>query len=168
MLEMAFCRYTHVTATGKGIKKAERNRAMPTHRHQIHIARPVEDVFAAVADVTTHPQWQAQVVRAEPSDPLPLKVGSRVDDVVRMLGREMRITFEVTTLDPPHTLGIRITSGPVRPVNHMTFSSQDGGTLFESETTVPGVMGVLMGRSLTSQQLRNLQKLKELLEAGKL
>jgi len=40
--------------------------------------------------------------------------------------------------------------------------------LFESETTVPGVMGVLMGRSLTSQQLRNFQKLKELLEAGKL
>ncbi|HEX6301821.1 MAG TPA: hypothetical protein VF148_15285 [Acidimicrobiia bacterium] len=63
---------------------------MPTHRRQLHIARPVEDVFAAIADVTTYPQWQADTVRAEPNDPLPLKVGSRVDLVVRMFGREMR------------------------------------------------------------------------------
>ena len=143
---------------------------MPSHHHtiRIHIARPVEAVFGAVADVNTHPQWISQVIRTETSDPLPLKVGSHVDDVMRMFGREMRGTFEVIKVDPPHAIGIHFISGPMRPTNHMTFSSENDGTLLESETTIPGLMGVLMGRMVISQQQRNLQTLKELLEAGKL
>lgn len=141
---------------------------MSTHLNQVHIARPIEDVFAALSDVTTHPQWQKQTVRVEAIDPLPLKVGSRLAYVGRMFGREMRINFEVTALDPPNALAIRGTSGPVRPVNHMTFTSQDGGTLLESETTVLGFLGVLIGRTLKTQQLANLERLKGLLESGEL
>jgi uncharacterized protein YndB with AHSA1/START domain len=143
---------------------------MPSHHHtiRIHIAKPVEAVFGAVADANTHPQWMSQLIRTEISDPPPLKVGTRVEDVMRMFGREMRGTFEVTKVDPPHAIGIRAISGPIRPINHMTFSSENDGTLLESETTIPGLMGVLMGRMVTSQQQRNLQTLKELLEAGKL
>jgi hypothetical protein len=50
----------------------------------------------------------------------------------------------------------------------MTFTSQDGGTLLESETTVPGLLGVLIGRTLKTQQLANLDRLKGLLESGEL
>lgn len=143
---------------------------MPAHHHtvQVHIGRPVDDVFAAVADPNTHPLWQSQTIRTETSDPAPLNVGARVTDVVRMFGREMSMTFEVTESDPPHAVSIRMTSGPIRPVNRMTFSSHNDGTLLESETTIPGMMGFLMGRGVISGQRRNLQKLKELLEAGEL
>lgn len=143
---------------------------MPAHHHtgRVQIGRPVADVFAAVADPGTHPQWQSQVSRTETTDPAPLQAGATVTDVVRMLGREMSMTFEVTESDPPHALAIRMTSGPIRPVNRMTFSDQDGDTLLISETTVPGIMGYLMGRTVKSGQQRNLEKLKELLEAGKL
>jgi uncharacterized protein YndB with AHSA1/START domain len=143
---------------------------MVAHHHtaQIHIGRSVDDVFAAVADPNTHPQWQSQVIRVETSDPAPLSVGASVTDVVRMFGREMSMTFEVTQSDPPHAVSIRMTSGPIRPVNRMTFSSHNDGTLLKSETTVPGMMGFLMGRTVKSGQQRNFQKLKELLEAGEL
>ena len=143
---------------------------MAAHHHtvQIQIGRPVADVFAAVADPATHPQWQSQVIRTETSDPAPLQVGANVTDVIRMFGREMKMTFEVTESEPPDVISIHMTSGPIRPINRMTFSSQDGGTLLQSETTIPGLMGRLMGRTVISGQKRNFQKLKELLEAGEL
>ena len=94
--------------------------------------------------------------------------GANVTDVIRMFGREMKMTFEVTESEPPDVISIHMTSGPIRPINRMTFSSQDGGTLLRSETTIPGLMGRLMGRTVISGQKRNFQKLKELLEAGEL
>ena len=141
---------------------------MYSHLTRLHIARPVEEVFAALSDVTTHPRWQKQTVRAEALESLPLKVGSRLAYVGQMFGREMKMNFEVTAVDPPTVLAIRGTSGPVRPVNRMTLSSQDAGTLLESQTSLPSLLGLLIGRPLKTQQQRNLERLKELLESKEL
>ncbi len=38
---------------------------MAAFHHTVFIARPIETVFAAVADVRTHPHWQAGLLQTE-------------------------------------------------------------------------------------------------------
>lgn len=141
---------------------------MATFRHEITIARPVEVVFAAVADVTTHPKWQQGLQRTEQNSRETNRVGAKGAEVRRMLGRDIRFPYEITFYDANSAWGFRALSGPIRPSAVLKFLRQNDGTVVKSELTVPGFMGPLFGRMLLSQQKRNYLRLKELLEAGKL
>jgi hypothetical protein len=48
----------------------------------------------------------------------------------------------------------------------LSFTSENGGTLIRSELTIPGILGVLLGRLMLSQQKQNYQRLKQLLETA--
>lgn len=141
---------------------------MPIFRHQVFIARPIEAVFAAVANVQTHPRWQAGLLRTTADDPGVAGVGARGAEVRRLFGREVRFPYEITHYEPSHVWGFRALEGPVRPAAVLTFSTQNDGTHIESVLTIPGLLGFLAGRVLLAQQQRNYMRLKELLETGEL
>jgi uncharacterized protein YndB with AHSA1/START domain len=137
-------------------------------RHQIFIARPIEVVFGAVADVRTHPQWQAGLLQIEvPTDSV-AGVGARGVEVRQLFGRTARFPYEITVYDPPRAWGFRALAGPVRPAAHLTFSPHDDGTQVESELNIPGFFGFLLGRAMLAQQQRNYARLKQLLETDAL
>jgi len=140
---------------------------MPVFRHEILIKRPVDAVFAAVADVHSHPQWQAGLLETHaPGGALGL--GEKGVEVRRLFGRVARFPYEITHFDPPHTRGFRTLDGPIRPSARLGFKSGQTGTTITSELTVPGLAGWLLGPLMLRQQRRNYQRLKTLLEAGKL
>lgn len=139
---------------------------MPTFTHEILIKKPIDVVFAAVADVQTHPKWQEGLVRSESGHLDQTGVGATGTEIRKMFGREMGFPYRIPLYDPPHTWGFEAISGPIRPAASLHFSSQNGGTLIKSELTVPGFMGLLMGRMMLAQQKRNYLRLKELLESG--
>ncbi|HUI80895.1 MAG TPA: SRPBCC family protein [Bryobacteraceae bacterium] len=140
---------------------------MPVFRHEIFIERPVDAVFAAVADVHTHPKWQAGLLEADAAAGV-LRVGGKGVEVRRVFGRVARFPYEITHCDPPNVWGFRVLDGPIRPAAVLSFKNAQSGTIITSQLTIPGLAGWLLGLVMLRQQKRNYQGLKRLLEAGKL
>jgi uncharacterized protein YndB with AHSA1/START domain len=93
------------------------------------IERRVEDVFAFAADPEHDPQWSSAVSKARRTSENSLGLGSRYEQVLRLVGRRVEITFEVTEYDPNRTLEIGRFSGSLRTaVARRTFKSVTGGT----------------------------------------
>jgi len=63
------------------------------------ICRPIEDVFAVVADPTLEPRYNAIMTRSEKVTPGPVRVGTRFRDVTKGFGGG-EMTVEVTEIMP--------------------------------------------------------------------
>jgi hypothetical protein len=64
-------------------------------------------VWAVVADLESHPLWRPAVREFRSVSEGPLRVGSRIHEVLSWRGREIVLADEVTALDPERRLGIR-------------------------------------------------------------
>ena len=62
---------------------------MVTAEHSIVINRPVEDVFAVVADQANEPTWHTDVLEVHPAKSL--EKGATVTWVVRFMGKRQRL-----------------------------------------------------------------------------
>lgn len=139
---------------------------MPTFHHEILIASPIETVFATLADVKTHAQWQEGLLRSEGDEQDYAHVGAKGFEVREMFGREVRFPYEISVYESSQRWGFRTLSGAVRPSAIISLSSQKDGPLIQSELTVPGVLGFLLGPMLLSQQRKNYVRLKHSLEVS--
>lgn len=138
---------------------------MPVFRHDIIINRPIESVFAAVADVHTHPKWQAGLLRSEAASATP-GLGEGGSEVRRIFGRAVKFPYQIAHFEPPKVWGFRAVGGPIRPSAALYFQSTPLGTLITSHLTVPGPAGWLFGPAMLRQQKSNYRMLKMLLEDG--
>src|SRR5581483_8481771 len=86
----------------------------------IEIAKPPEEVFAYIDDLSRHGEWQGQIVSVEVLTEGPTRVGTRAADVRRVPGGKQKITYEITEHDPPRKASFRGVDGPVRPVGTVT------------------------------------------------
>lgn len=134
------------------------------------INRPIEGVFTMLTDVDRWEQWAGELSEVKKTSEGPLGVGSTFIGVVKLLGRRMENTHEVTEYEPSRKFGFKITSGPVPGEGGFTFESVAGGTkvslAFEAE---PGgffkVAEPVFARTAQRQWETNLATLKDLLEA---
>ena len=67
--------------------------------HTLQIARPVEDVFGYLTDVSRIPEWQASAEEATLEGEL--GAGARIREVRSFMGRRAASTMEITEFDPP-------------------------------------------------------------------
>lgn len=65
---------------------------MARFEHTVEIERPVEEVFAFLAEPHNLPRWQPSMQRLRPHGRGPLRPGLEVTEVRRFLGREMETT----------------------------------------------------------------------------
>jgi len=72
------------------------------------ISAPPDGVFATLTDLDAAGQWMPSFVRIERLDQGPLRVGSEWRETRKMFGREATEQFEVTELDPPRRLALRV------------------------------------------------------------
>lgn len=80
----------------------------------IDIARPVADVFAYVTNPDRLPEWQKGTVQVSRDDGAgPLRVGDRLHEVHRAMGRSMRSTVEVAEIDPGRAFALKVVEGPL-------------------------------------------------------
>lgn len=137
----------------------------------VTIARPIDEVFAFVADARNRPRWDDSVDSEELTSPEPIGVGTTVRTKLRSMGREYEYTWEVTEHQSPERMTIESTSGPMKTTLAYRLEARGGGgTLLHFSVTgrPTGALRPLQSLIARTTQ-RNLDKgfgqLKTLLES---
>jgi hypothetical protein len=137
------------------------------------IERPVAEVFALAADPRNDPLWASVVAEARQTSEGPLGVGTTYAQVLRLLGRRLEITFEVTGYETDRRVEIGRFSGRLRStVGRRTFEPAPGGTrvTFAGEGTSGlffNLLEPLVTAAAKRAARRDLANLKAVLEAGR-
>jgi carbon monoxide dehydrogenase subunit G len=141
---------------------------MANATHSVSIDRPIEAVFAFVADGEQCPRWRPGV--------LDIKrlsgegVGTRyAQGVAGPMGRRVSADYEITVYEPNRRIEFQTVAGPVRPHGRYDFEPADGGTrlTFSLDASLGGLRKLLMGSMVQRTmdgEVRNLDNLKALLE----
>ena len=139
--------------------------------NSIEIDRRPEDVFAYLAELEKHSEWQADLIGSKLVTQGPVGVGTRVADTRKVPGGPREMTYEVTEHDPPNKSSWRGVDGPVRVDGSVIVEPVGGGE--RSRVTVElnfaghgiGVLFMPIARMQARKQVpANQARLKEILE----
>ena len=139
---------------------------------EIEIARPRADVAAYAADPGNATEWYENIESAELQTQAPLAEGSRIAFVARFLGRRLEYTYEVTELLPGERLVMRTADGPFpMETTYAWADAAAGGTRMTlrnrgEPSGFSKVAAPMMASAMRRANRKDLQRLRELLEAG--
>jgi uncharacterized membrane protein len=133
------------------------------------IDRPVEAVFAFVADLENNPRWESNFLEVRRLSGEPSGVGAAYECVLRLPGQRVTSRIEVTELVPNRRISFRgDRPASAKPLGTITFKSLRNATKVTSRPTrdrrdlqVPGTDDAGYIRRANAKQL---EKLKTLLE----
>ena len=134
----------------------------------VEINRPIDEVFAYMADPTKTPEWNSIVEEARPSE-TPVRRGTTISSRARFLGRKIDSTFEVVEYVPNKTF-VQRTDKPFAFTITNVFEAAGKGTrvkgAFEGEPGGFFKLGEpILARIAKKQFQAQLDTAKELLEA---
>jgi uncharacterized protein YndB with AHSA1/START domain len=134
----------------------------------MEIARPPEDVFRYLADVSNLPEWQASARSAEAEGSV--RKGTRIRERRTFMGRDVKTELEVTAYELPSRFDVKSRGGPVSYVVRHTLKPLGSGTRLHVEVEVKiGAMMRLPAQGplkMAEREFRSdFERLKELLEA---
>jgi uncharacterized protein YndB with AHSA1/START domain len=142
---------------------------MAQARHFVVIRRPVQDVFAYIADGEKCPEWRSGVldIRRVSGEGLGAKYAQGVSGP---MGRRVAADYEITAFEPNRLIEFRTTAGPVRPQGRYDFDAADGGTrlTLSLRAEVGGLKRLFMGSMVQRTmdgEVRALDNVKRILEA---
>jgi uncharacterized protein YndB with AHSA1/START domain len=141
---------------------------MPEAKYTVTIRRPIDAVFAFVADGEQCPQWRPGGVDIKriSSD----GVGTRYAQGVKgPMGRRIAADYEVTVFEPNRRLEFQTVTGPARPDGRYDFEATDGETrlTFSLGAQLSGFSRLLMSgvvQKTMDAEVRTLDNLKRVLE----
>ena len=141
---------------------------MATFENTVMIRRPIEDVFAFLADFENIPKWNYAIADARKISEGPVGVGT-IYQQVRSVPSRSEERFEVTAYNPPRQLEIRGQLGPFPSRLSYDLAATPEGTRVtnsvELELRGPGrLLGRVAVPRVRDAVAANLRKLKELLE----
>lgn len=100
---------------------------MPDAESTITIERPIQDVFAYLADGTNNPRWRPGVLSIERTSP-DSGAGATYRQKLRGPGgRTIDGDYQITTYQPPALIEFRVTAGPARPTGRFTLTEAGAG-----------------------------------------
>jgi uncharacterized protein YndB with AHSA1/START domain len=142
---------------------------MPSAQHSVTIRRPVEGVFAFVADGQNAPKWRSGVMDIEHVSGQGLGAAYK-QGVKGPGGRRIAADYEVTGYEPNRRLAFKTTAGPVRPAGEFRFEQVPEGTrlTFSLEAQLTGPKKLLMGRAVQKtmdSETRAIEHIKRIMEA---
>src|SRR5207247_10204560 len=135
---------------------------------------PVTRTPPAVFGHRAHPRkvvvWQAWAIEIKQETDGPPGVGTRFLDVRKFLGRRIESTTEFTEYDPPSTLALKVSAGPIPFRIRQTLEPTDGGTrLTVRAEGEPGgffrLAEPIVARAAERQLKGDFETLKDLLES---
>jgi uncharacterized membrane protein len=142
---------------------------MPNIEEEIHIDRPVSEVFTFATDPANQTVIQANMVEYELDGPM--EKGARPAGVTKVAGRKVEWTSEITEYDEDRRVELRSVEAPMDFHITWTYEPEDGGTRVRFVQEVPslgGFFGRLGDQIVTRMYSRdvrtNLEHLKALLE----
>ena len=133
------------------------------------IRRPVEEVFAYATDPAKTPEWKTSVLESSAEPVGPMRVGTQIHTVMRLFGRRIASTAEVTELVPNMKL-VQKTNSPF-PVEVTCLAEPTSGGTKVTATAVakPGgffkMAEPVLARIVKKQGQAELDTMKALLEA---
>jgi uncharacterized membrane protein len=135
----------------------------------IVINRPVEEVFAYLADISNWPQWNEAVGNVAQTPPGALAVGTTLRGASEVMGRIMERSSEILEYEPNKKVAQKMHVGPTEVQASWLFEPVEGGTRLimrsQGETSGPfKLAGPLMDRAAKKQIEENLARLKAVLE----
>ncbi|HWE60607.1 MAG TPA: SRPBCC family protein [Chloroflexota bacterium] len=143
---------------------------MARAQESITINRPIEAVYAYVADVHALPDWASNAVEVKDAPAGALTEGATYTTIARLLGRRLEIHYRVTRCEPGRRLVQLATGGPVPHTVVYTFSS--AGAVTRVTQVIEGEPGgfftlaaPLVVAAASRQMATNLAQLKDRLEA---
>ena len=137
--------------------------------YTVTVNRPIESVFAFVADGEKCLAWRPGVIdiKRVSGDGL----GARYAQGVRgPTGRRIAADYELTVFEPASRLEFQTITGPVRPHGRYDFESVDGGTrlTFSLDAQLGGIQKLLMVamvQKTMDAEVQTIDNLKRVLEA---
>jgi uncharacterized protein YndB with AHSA1/START domain len=136
-----------------------------------HIERPIEEVFAFVANFENSPRWQSMVHESEKLSEGPIGPGARFREYAQAMGSKGWVTIEITEYEPNRRVDYKSSRfGALAPIAGFTFEQAAGGASvnFSGDPNPIAPLKPLSPLiSLVAKRLwrRNLGSLKQLLEA---
>lgn len=139
-------------------------------RPALRIARPLAEVRSVLFDPRRDIDWSWNVRSVEVLDPGPLHVGQRVVRTLHFLGREYTTTYTVSATDG-ETFVERSTDEPFPMKLTFTLEVDGDGTWVSAHVRGEGegffaMAGSMIGPLARAAMMRNLERLRVLLEAG--
>ena len=141
---------------------------MPTAERTVGIRRPVEEVFAFVAEGRTAPRWRTGVLDIDRVS------GEGLGAVYRQGvrgpgGLRIDADYEITAFEANRHIGFRTIAGPVRPEGDFRFEAMGDATIvtFTLRAPLSGWKRLLMSgpvRSSMDAEMGALDELRDLLE----
>jgi uncharacterized protein YndB with AHSA1/START domain len=133
----------------------------------LEIARPADEVFALLTDVTRVPEWQASAVESRADGPL--AEGVRIHERRHFLGHDGETELEVSVFEPGRRLALHTLKGPVKlEIDHRLAEKDGRTTLHVTAEGRPHGLLRLAGPAVTAkarQELhRDFERLKAILE----
>jgi uncharacterized membrane protein len=137
---------------------------------EIVVDRPIEEVFAAWADLERSPEWAAPVIERRKVSDGPLGVGTRFHAIDQFPGRRVAFDLEITAYEP-HSHMAATWFKPMEGGWDARFSDAGGGThlAMHAEMRPTGLMRLLspvMAPWAKRQMRKDLQAFKAMLEAA--
>ena len=144
---------------------------MPSAQHTVTINRPVDDVFAFVADGEKCPQWRSGVLDIKRLNGDGSVGTAYAQGVKGPMGRRIAADYLITSYVPSRTIEFQTTAGPARPHGRYDFEPTDGGTrlTFALDAKLGGLSGLFMSGAVQrtmDSEVRAIERLKEVVEGG--
>jgi uncharacterized membrane protein len=135
----------------------------------VDVERPMEAVFAYLADFENVPTWNYAIAETEKTSDGPVGVGTTYRQV-RTLPSRSEETFEVTVYEPHRSLALSGTLGPFAAEVGYQLEPSERGTRVTNEVElrprgIPGMVGQLAGSRVQKGVADNLAELKRILES---
>ena len=142
---------------------------MASASYSVTVNRPIDAVFAFVADGEKCPQWRPGVVDIKHVSGN--GVGSKyAQGVSGPMGRRIQADYEITVFSPNSRLDFQTTTGPARPHGRYDLEPVDGGTrlTFSLDAELTGIRKLFMNSAVQKtmdSEVHTLDNLKRVLEA---
>jgi uncharacterized membrane protein len=139
-------------------------------QESIVINRPIDEVFAFVANFENHPQWESNFQKVKLLSSTPSGVGTTYQCDMKLPGQTATSKFEITEYEVNKKIAFEgEPAGPAKPDGSFLFEAVPGGTKI---TLVPQpkfrgffkLLEPLMAGYVRKQNQEHLKKLKSVLE----
>ena len=141
-------------------------------KSSVEINRKPDDVFAYIAQLDKHGEWQEAIISSKKEPKGPTRVGTRNTELRKMPGGPREVTSEVIEYNPPKRISAKgIDNGPMQALISISVKPVQGGlhskVTFELELIGRGIGKLFVGfarRKSKKQVPKDLFSLKQKLE----
>jgi uncharacterized protein YndB with AHSA1/START domain len=96
----------------------------------VTINRPIEQVFAFVANPDNNPRWQPEVIEHTMLTEGPMGLGSKMRHVSKFMGRRIEVNIDITEFVPNHKIAFHVMSGTLPYTIYYILDPEGDGTRF--------------------------------------